>query len=222
MMQARPIGNRKTTKFWREPCKALAFRPANVLKDRARPMSTLVDLSAQCNNLFSANARIKHQRGMNSMASGSSNISPASLLLGFVAAAIAVVTVHQAIVYVLGMYKFLPPAVQAWSMRPVPPYDVPQIVNSIFWGGLWGALFAAIWPQLPGGAMWLRGLIFGLLVALFSNWMLLPFIKGTLLKLPNQAFFAGFDPTRMLATVLILGGFGLTLGLVYGLLRNRS
>jgi hypothetical protein len=152
----------------------------------------------------------------------SSNVSPVSLLLGFVAAAVAVVTVHQAIVYVLGMYKFLPATSQAWSMRPIPPYGVPQIVNSIFWGGLWGALFAAVWQKLPGGAMWLRGLIFGLLVALFSNWMLVPLIKGVLLKQPNQPFFGGFDPTRMVATVLILGGFGLTLGLVYGLLRDRS
>ena len=99
---------------------------------------------------------------------------------------------------------------------------LPTIINSIFWGGLWGVVFAAVWPKLPGGAMWLRGLIFGLLVAVVSNWTLLPFIKGTLLKLPNQVYFSGFDPMRMAAVLLILGGFGLTLGLVYGLLRNRS
>jgi hypothetical protein len=155
------------------------------------------------------------------MASRSPQVSANALLLGFVAAAIAVVTVHQAIVYLLALYKFLPASSQAWSMRPIAPFDVPQIVNSIFWGGLWGALFAVIWPKIPGGAMWLRGLIFGLAVAVVSNWILVPLIKGVLLKQPNQLFFGGFDPMRMLATILILGGFGLTLGLVYGLLTNR-
>ena len=103
-----------------------------------------------------------------------------------------------------------------------PPYGFPKIVNDIFWGGLWGALFAAIWPKLPGGAMWLRGLIFGLLIALFSNWTLLPFIKGTIFKLPNQTYFAGFDPTRMIATLVTVGGFGLATGLIYSVLRDRS
>lgn len=36
-------------------------------------------------------------------------ISPKSLLLGFVAAAIAVLTVHQAIVFAFATYKLLPP-----------------------------------------------------------------------------------------------------------------
>ena len=52
--------------------------------------------------------------------------------------------------------------------------------------------------------------------------ILLPFIRGTLLSMPRQDYFASFDPTRMGATLLILGGFGLATGLIYGLLRSRS
>ncbi len=156
------------------------------------------------------------------MAAHTTSLSPASLAIGFVAAAIAVVTVHQSIIYGLASAKILPASARAWSMAAVPPYGVPKIVNDIFWGGLWGALFAAIWPKLPGGAMWLRGLIFGLLIALFSSWTLLPFIKGTIFKLPNQTYFAGFDPTRMIATLVIVGGFGLATGLIYSVLRGRS
>ncbi len=155
------------------------------------------------------------------MASASTTARPLSLLLGFVAAAIAVVTVHQSIIHLLALYKVLPNA-QAWSMRPVAPYGVPQIVNSVFWGGLWGVLFATIWPKLPGGTLWLRGLIFGWLIAVLSNWILVPLVKGVILKMPNNFFFGGFDPLRMLATALILSGFGLTLGLVYGLMAGRS
>jgi hypothetical protein len=156
------------------------------------------------------------------MQADTSRLSPATMLLGFAAAAIAVLTVHQSIVYVLASAKILPATSQAWSMALIPPFGIPKIANDVFWGGLWGALFAVIWPKIPGGAMWLRGLIFGLLVALISNWMLVPLIKGTLLKFPNQAFFGGLDPTRMMATALILGGFGLTTGLVYGIMRGRT
>ena len=156
------------------------------------------------------------------MPANTPSLSPTAMLLGFVAAAIAVLTVHQSIVYVLASAKVLPATSQAWSMATIAPLGLPKIVSDIFWGGLWGSLFAVVWPKIPGGAMWLRGLIFGLLVALFSNWMIVPFIKGTLLKFPNQVFFGGFDPTRMMATLLILGGFGLTTGLVYGIMRARN
>jgi hypothetical protein len=149
-------------------------------------------------------------------ASGS---GPVNLLLGFAAAALAVLTVHQSIVYGLGLYKLSTSV--PWSLKPFGPFNVPQLVNSMFWGGLWGALFAAVWPKLPGGAMWLRGLFFGLLIAVISNWMLVPFVKGTLFKMPNQVFFAGGVPERMAVTMLIQAGFGSALGLIYGLLRGR-
>jgi hypothetical protein len=156
------------------------------------------------------------------MAASSNSLSATSIAIGFVSAAIAVVTVHQSIIYGLSLAKILPASVQAWSMAPVPPYAVPKIVNDMFWGGLWGALFAVIWQKLPGGAMWLRGLIFGLIIALISNWTLVPFIKSTFFKVPNQLYFAGFDPTRMMATLLIVGGFGLTTGLIFSVLRGKN
>lgn len=155
------------------------------------------------------------------MASSSTDLSASSLLLGFVAGALAVVTAHEAVVYILSAIKLLPPTAQAWSIAAYGPYGVPKLVNGMFWGGLLGTLFAAIWPKLPGGAMWLRGLVYGLLVVVFSNWLLVPFVKGVLFKLPNQAFFGGFDPKRMLAQVIILGSFGLGLGIIFGLLRKR-
>jgi hypothetical protein len=236
MSQPRPIGNRKTTKFRRKRLPGYNFGLTTALKELARLEADVAELAASAGNTFPSVQWFRKLKDDRQMAAGSTRLSPAALLLGFLAAAIAVVTVHQAIVYVLALYKFLPATAQAWSMQEIktaPGFvtaafqamgfkGLPQIVNSIFWGGLWGVVFAAVWPRLPGGAMWLRGLIFGLLVALLSNWILVPFIKGVLFKLPNQPFFAGFDPTRMLATGLILGGFGLTLGLVYGLINSRN
>jgi hypothetical protein len=145
-----------------------------------------------------------------------------SVTLGFVAAALSVITVHQGIVYLFASAKLLPPASVAWSLKPFGPLGIPQLVNSVFWGGLWGVLFAAVWPKLPGGAMWLRGLIFGLIVAVVSNWILVPFIKGVIFGVPKQVYFGGLVPDRMLITLTILGGFGAGLGGIFGLLHGRK
>ena len=39
---------------------------------------------------------------------------------------------------------------------------VPQIVSDIFWGGLWGVLFALISDKVPGENLTVKGLIFGI------------------------------------------------------------
>jgi len=141
-------------------------------------------------------------------------------LLGFIAAAIAVLFVHESIIYVLaraGMTRGT-----AWGMQPIPPWGVPRLFNNIFWGGLWGILFALVYERLPGGAAWLKGLIYGVLIVVFSNWLLLPLIKGQIFGQPNQVLFGGWEPWRMLAAMLIVGGYGLGLGMIYGLLRPRN
>lgn len=156
------------------------------------------------------------------MAATSIDLSLPNIFFGFLAGALAVVTAHEAAIYILSTAKFLPPTAQAWSIAAQPPFGVPNIVNKMFWGGLLGSLFAVVWPMLPGGALWLRGLIYGALVVVFSNWLLVPFVKGTLFKMPNQALFGGLVPSRMIITAIILTTFGLALGLIFGLLRNRS
>lgn len=143
-----------------------------------------------------------------------------TLLLGFIAAVIAVVTAHQLMYVViaqLGLAK-----IEAWSLRGIPPFGVPAVLNAMFWGGLWGALFAVIHQKLPGSMMWLKGWIYGLIIVVISNWLLLPLIKGQIFGQPNQVLFAGGDPTRMLVGIMILSAFGITLGFVYGLLAKRA
>ena len=143
-----------------------------------------------------------------------------NVLMGFIAAAIAVVTVHQAMYLVVGQLGLA--KIDAWSMKGVAPYGVPAVLNGMFWGGLWGILFGLIHDKLPGGMMWLKGLIYGLLILVLSNWLLLPLIKGNIFGVPNQVLFAGGDTKRLMAGVIILGGFGAALGLIYGLLTKRS
>jgi hypothetical protein len=129
--------------------------------------------------------------------------------------------VHETIIYALTQFGMIRGT--AWGMQPIPPWGVPRLINNIFWGGLWGVLYAWLHDRIPGGASWLKGLIYGLAIVIVSNWMLLPLIKGRVFGQANQVLFSGWDPQRMLATVIIIGGFGIGLGVIYGLIaRNRG
>ena len=85
-------------------------------------------------------------------------------------------------------------------------------------------LFAFVYDWIPGGAAWLKGLIFGLFIVVVSNWILLPLIKGQVFgPAETKACSGGWNPTRMLIVAVIVGGFGLGLGIIYGLIaRSRT
>ena len=110
----------------------------------------------------------------------------------------------------------------AWGMQPIPPWGVPRLINNVFWGGLWGVLFALVYNSVPGGKAWLKGLIYGLFIVVVSNWTLLPLIKGQVFGQPDQVLFGGLNPWWMPSTTIVVGSFGLALGVLYGLLRSRQ
>jgi hypothetical protein len=147
--------------------------------------------------------------------------------LGLIAGAISVVLVHQSIIYLLGLYGMTRSV--PWNLQPLGYGLVPKIpvlANSMFWGGMWGVVFALVYAWLPGRASWLKGLAFGALVVIFSNWIFLPLIRQYIFGFPPQPLFAGFkgsNPMVLLPGFLILTGFGLGLGIIYGLIaRNRE
>lgn len=136
-----------------------------------------------------------------------------SLSMGFLAGAIAVLTAHQIVVLALSASGLV--AANPWSLRPAGPYGVPAVLNSTFWGGVWGVVFAAIAGRLPGNRLWTKGLVFGLVFPLVLGvWILVPLIKS----LP---FFAGLSAPRLIAGVLIHAAYGAALGPLYGLLMRR-
>ncbi len=138
--------------------------------------------------------------------------APLRALLGFLAAVLAVLTFHQGmwgLLYLLGWMPRPP-----YPMNPVPPYGVPLLVNLCFWGGLYGIPYGLALPRLSRLPGWLTGLGLGLLAALVG-WFVVAPLKG-------QPLAGGFDPMRMLISVLINGCWGVGVGLILPMLLPRS
>jgi hypothetical protein len=133
-------------------------------------------------------------------------------LVGFVAAALSVLTFHQAMwatLHVLAIPGLgMPPP---YPMRPVPPLGVPQIFNLCFWGGLYGAVFGLVLPRLRA-PLWLCGLGLGIVASLIGL-LVVPAIKGVPVG-------AGWKPMTWLLFILINGFWGIGVGIILsGLLR---
>jgi hypothetical protein len=153
----------------------------------------------------------------------------ARIFLGFIAAALAVLVVHQPIIAALAATKVIPAV--AYNMEPLKTAPVvlaqvfsgmgfkgwPLLFNNIFWGGLWGVVYSLVaLPLLPAGwSAWVKGLAFGAFITVASNWLLLPYLKA-------QPLFGGFDPARMLVTLSIILPFGIAVALFYRLLGRRN
>ena len=133
------------------------------------------------------------------------------LVLGFIAGALAVVAFHQVMVFVLSTVGLIQSHV--YSMRGVPPFGVPTLLNQMFWGGLWGLLFAAIADTLPPWPLLFLGFTFGVLGPVLASWFVVAPLKG----IPMAA---GWVPQRMLASILINGCWGIGLALLYAGLRR--
>jgi hypothetical protein len=137
--------------------------------------------------------------------------APMRVFLGFVAAAISVLTFHQgmwALLYYLGGMPRPP-----YPINPIPPLNVPLIVDLCFWGGLYGVVFGLLRPRftLP---LWLCGLILGIIAALVGMFIVSP-IKG-------MPIAFGWAAWPILRSFLINGSWGVGVGLILPLLLPRS
>ena len=134
--------------------------------------------------------------------------------LGFIAAALSVAVFHQSMIFILAQAGLI--ASQPWSLAPVGPLAVPGLVNHMFWGGLWGSVFAWLWPRIAGQTMALKGALFGVAgPLLIGRWLVVPLIKG-------EPLFAGFNGQTMAAQILIALAFGAGLAWIYGRLSGRG
>lgn len=98
--------------------------------------------------------------------------------MGFAAAFFATLVFHQAglyLLHLLGITQAVP-----WSLKPVPPFGVPQVISLAFWGGIWGILFVLAEPWLgrgPGG-YWTGAIVFGAVFPTLVAWFVVLPLKG--------------------------------------------
>ncbi len=135
-----------------------------------------------------------------------------SLVLGFIAGVLALLTAHEAIslwLYNAGYATRVP-----WSMEPSVLTGYPQLLTDAVWGGVWGAVFALILGNPPKGSMTLRGTILGLIgPALIGVLIVLPLIR-------NEPLFFGNDINLIWPVLLAAAGFGAATAWLYGFLMS--
>ena len=141
-----------------------------------------------------------------------------AIVLGFIAGAIATVTVHEFV-----SWLFSNPAVWTgwdrvpWSQEPVEwaavGIAVPKIANAMFWGGLWGAIFGLILGAHPMGSMTFRGAAMGIVgPAVLGLFLIVPMLKG------EPPFFAN-DVSKIVPALVILACYGAATAWLYGAFR---
>jgi hypothetical protein len=140
-----------------------------------------------------------------------SGTSLKSIIFGFIAGALATVTVQALINYLLSLGGIGVP----WSVEPIPGFDFPPIVFNAALGGLWGIVFALILGDVPKGSMTLKGALLGILgPALVGVFVLVPILTS---KIP--LFFNG-DVNLIWPMVVILAGFGAATAWLYGFMTS--
>ena len=137
---------------------------------------------------------------------------PLVLAIGFIAGALAVLTFHQITIWLLALAGGGQGNV--YSMSPVGPLRVPQVLNQAFWGGLWGCVFALMADRFPRSwPLWLAGFVFGAIGPTLVGWFVVAPIKG-------NPIAQGFNPARMWRGPIINGMWGLGTAVFYDLLRR--
>jgi hypothetical protein len=135
---------------------------------------------------------------------------PMRIFLGFVAGALAVLTFHQGMVEALYLVGLTPHT--AFRATPTLPFGMPLVLSHTFWGGLYGAIFAAFMPRFRA-PLWLCGIGMGFIAALATLFVVAP-IKG-------HGVAYGWAMWPVVRTFLVIGTWGLGVGLILPLLRPR-
>lgn len=131
---------------------------------------------------------------------------------GFLAGAVSVLIFHQgamALANALELTQRVP-----YSMAPAEPFGVPRLLSITFWGGVWGALFAAAFHRLDGARLVAASLVAGAVLPTLVAWFVVAPLKG-------QPIAAGYLPLAMAAGVLLNGAWGFGTGLGLALFKRE-
>lgn len=101
------------------------------------------------------------------------------LSLGFAAGFLAVLVFHQLTIAAMGALGLIQGS-GVYRLDPYGPLGVPRVVNTAFWGGVWGIVLAAIRPWLPKPAVAFLacGFLFGIMGPTLFGWFVLAPLRG--------------------------------------------
>lgn len=99
-----------------------------------------------------------------------------TLLKRFLAGFASTVLFHQIAVAALWAAAVIPR--RPYSMDPVAPWGVPQVLSIAFWGGLWGVLLLGFVARLPARTRWPVGIVVGALATTLVAWYVVAPLKG--------------------------------------------
>jgi hypothetical protein len=127
-----------------------------------------------------------------------------SLVVGFIAGALAVVVFHQSALAVLHALNVTRAA--AYSFAPTAPFGIAQLWSLAFWGGVWGIVLAALLGRLEGGRLIIAATLFGAIAPTLVAWFVVAPLKG-------QAIAAGWAPAGMATGLIVNAAWGLGTGI---------
>ncbi|MGH8431344.1 MAG: hypothetical protein ACREUF_13170 [Solimonas sp.] len=132
-------------------------------------------------------------------------------IVGFIAGALSVLVFHQLGFWLateLGLLN-----AQTYSLRPVPPWGVPIIVSSAFWGGLWGIVAAFAVQRFPAPFNGVLGwILFAGIVVTLVNWFIVLPIKGAPVG-------GGFRMNGVVVVPVVYAVWGFGMWVIAGLAR---
>lgn len=138
-------------------------------------------------------------------------------IVGFVAGAIGVLTVHQALLWILHRVGFAP--WPAYRLAPTRPFGIPYMLSAAFWGGLWGiVIFRVSAAQRTEG----RAVVVAILIA-----ALLPTLAGAVLVVLHVGSISSTDlgttpkVQALVASLIVNGGWGASVQLIGAALTRR-
>lgn len=122
-------------------------------------------------------------------------------ILAFVSGFLAVLIFHQGLLAIL--HEVTPSAPAPWSMRGVPPFEVPAVISAAFWGGIWAMVLGHLLRGLPTGpAYWLTWIVVGAVALSVVAWVVVIPLKG--MRAGN-----GWHPAAVGMALAVNGAWGL-------------
>ena len=119
-----------------------------------------------------------------------------TVVVGFVAGALAVPLFHQVMLAILYVSHFVARA--PFSLQPTKPLGLPAVVSLTFWGGVWGIIFAMVSRRRS----WTFAVLFGAILPTVVAWFVVLPLKG----IPPGG---GWAPRAVATALLVNGAWGL-------------